>query len=73
MTRRGGRARAIAPALGAAVLAGALWWRELFGDPHCVRPKRLRERAESAALTFARRSGSPLGYFALFLRPDLAS
>jgi SAM-dependent methyltransferase len=48
---------------------GRLVVGELFGDPHWVSPRRLRERAGAAGLTFVRRSGSPLGYFALFLRP----
>lgn len=47
---------------------GRLVVGELFGDPHWVRPKRLRNRCEGAGLTFARRSGSPLGYFARFER-----
>jgi ubiquinone/menaquinone biosynthesis C-methylase UbiE len=39
---------------------------ELFGDPHWVSPRRLRERAERAGLRFEHRLGSPLGYFARF-------
>ena len=39
---------------------------ELFGDPHGVSPKPLRRRAEAAGLSFTRRSGTPLGYFAAF-------
>jgi ubiquinone/menaquinone biosynthesis C-methylase UbiE len=39
---------------------------ELFGDPHWVRPGRLRAHAEQAGLRFERRIGSPLGYFARF-------
>jgi hypothetical protein len=42
---------------------------ELFGDPHWVSPAALRRRAEAAGLRFERRSGSPLGYFARFVRP----
>ncbi len=42
---------------------------ELFGDPHWVSPRRLRERAEGAGLRFVRRLGTPLGYFARFERP----
>jgi hypothetical protein len=38
--------------------------RPVFGDPHWVSPARLRDRAESAGLTFAHRSGTALGYFA---------
>jgi len=47
---------------------GRLVVGELFGDPHWVRPGRLRTRAEAAGLHFARRSGSRLGYFARFER-----
>jgi ubiquinone/menaquinone biosynthesis C-methylase UbiE len=47
---------------------GRLVVGELFGDPHWVRPKRLRENGEAAGLHFARRLGSPLGYFARFER-----
>jgi SAM-dependent methyltransferase len=47
---------------------GRLVVGELFGDPHWVSPVRLRERAQDAGLTYARRSGSPLGYFARFER-----
>ena len=47
---------------------GRLVVGELFGDPHWVSPKRLRERAEAAGLTFVERSGTPLGYFARFER-----
>ncbi len=49
---------------------GRLVVGELFGDPHWVTPKRLRERAERAGLMFAQRSGTALGYFARFTRPD---
>jgi protein-L-isoaspartate O-methyltransferase len=45
---------------------GRLVVGELFGDPHWVSPKRLTGRAHDARLTFVRRSGSPLGYFARF-------
>ena len=48
---------------------GRLVVGELFGDPHWVSPKNLRKRAERAGLTFARRSGTPLGYFAAFNSP----
>jgi len=47
---------------------GRLVVGELFGDPHWVSPGRLRERAERAGLTFARRLGSPLGSFSRFQR-----
>ncbi len=43
---------------------GRLVVGELFGDPHWVSPRRLRQRAEAAGLVFEQRSGSPLGYFA---------
>jgi ubiquinone/menaquinone biosynthesis C-methylase UbiE len=48
---------------------GRLVVGELFGDPHWVSPSSLRRQAEAAGLVFARRSGSPLGYFARFERP----
>jgi ubiquinone/menaquinone biosynthesis C-methylase UbiE len=48
---------------------GRLVVGELFGDPHWVSPKRLRERAEASGLRFAGRRGTPLGYFARFERP----
>ncbi len=48
---------------------GRLVVGELFGDPHWVSPKRLRRRGEAAGLSFSRRSGTPLGYFARFERP----
>ncbi len=47
---------------------GRLVVGELFGDPHWVSPGRLLERAERAGLAFAERSGTPLGYFARFVR-----
>ena len=52
---------------------GRLVVGELFGDPHWVSPARLRRRAEAAGLEFVRRSGTPLGYFALFTRPQLVT
>jgi protein-L-isoaspartate O-methyltransferase len=52
---------------------GRLVVGELFGDPHWVRPGRLRERAEAAGLTWTRRSGTPLGYFARMDKPEGAS
>jgi ubiquinone/menaquinone biosynthesis C-methylase UbiE len=48
---------------------GRLVVGELFGDPHWVSSSSLRRGAEAAGLVFARRSGSPLGYFARFERP----
>jgi SAM-dependent methyltransferase len=48
---------------------GRLVVGELFGDPHWVSPGAVRRRAEAAGLTFERRSGSPMGYFARAGRP----
>ena len=45
---------------------GRLVVGELFGDPHWVAPRRLRQRADAAGLSFAERSGTSLGYFARF-------
>lgn len=45
---------------------GRLVVGELFGDPHWVSPRRLRERAGRAGLALDRRLGTPLGYFARF-------
>ena len=47
---------------------GRLVIGELFGDPHWVSPTKLNTRAHAAGLTFTRRSGTPLGYFARFSR-----
>ena len=47
---------------------GRLVVGELFGDPHWVSPKRLRQGAEAAGLAFSHRTGTPLGYFARFVR-----
>jgi len=47
---------------------GRLVVGELLGDPHWVSPKRLVKRTGAAGLTFERRSGTPLGYFARFVR-----
>jgi protein-L-isoaspartate O-methyltransferase len=47
---------------------GRLVIGELFGDPHWVRPGRLRTRAAAAGLKLDRRFGTPLGYFARFTR-----
>jgi len=52
---------------------GRLVVGELFGDPHWVSPKKLRRVAEAAGLQFVRRSGTPLGYFALFTLTRLSS
>ena len=48
---------------------GRLVVGELLGDPHWVSPGKLRKRGEAAGLRFERRSGTPLGYFALLRRP----
>jgi ubiquinone/menaquinone biosynthesis C-methylase UbiE len=42
---------------------------ELFGDPHMVTLKKLRERAARHGLEFERRLGTPLAYFARFEAP----
>jgi ubiquinone/menaquinone biosynthesis C-methylase UbiE len=49
-------ARVVKP--GGRVIAG-----ELFGDPHMVTERALRERGAAAGLTFERRVGPPFGYF----------
>lgn len=48
---------------------GRLVVGELFGDPHMVRLGKLRERAQTAGLSFERRLGTPLGYFARLTAP----
>jgi ubiquinone/menaquinone biosynthesis C-methylase UbiE len=48
---------------------GRLVVGELFGDPHMVTLKKLRERAERRGLRFERRLGTPLAYFARFEAP----
>jgi ubiquinone/menaquinone biosynthesis C-methylase UbiE len=48
---------------------GRLVVGELFGDPHWVNPKHLRQRAEAAGLRFDRRHGTPLAYFARYEKP----
>lgn len=45
---------------------GRLVVGELFGDPHWVAFGRLQTRASKAGLSFERRLGGPLGYFARF-------
>jgi ubiquinone/menaquinone biosynthesis C-methylase UbiE len=45
---------------------GRLVVGELFGDPHMVTLKKLRERAERQGFSFERRLGTPLAYFARF-------
>ncbi len=48
---------------------GRLVVGELLGDPHYVPLSALRLRAAAAGLSFERRSGSALGYFARFSKP----
>ena len=48
---------------------GRLVVGELLGDPHYVPLNRLRLRAAGAGLTFERRSGNALGFFARFAKP----
>ena len=48
---------------------GRLVVGELLGDPHYVRLAPLRLRAGGAGLTFERRVGNALGYFARFAKP----
>lgn len=45
---------------------GRLVVGELFGDPHYVGIKGMREGAAAAGLGFERRAGGPLGFFARF-------
>jgi ubiquinone/menaquinone biosynthesis C-methylase UbiE len=45
---------------------GRLIVGELFGDPHMVTIGKLRQRAEAQGLSFDRRLGTPLAYFARF-------
>jgi ubiquinone/menaquinone biosynthesis C-methylase UbiE len=45
---------------------GRLIVGELFGDPHMVTTGKLRVRAQQAGLSFVRRSGNPLAFFARF-------
>jgi protein-L-isoaspartate O-methyltransferase len=48
---------------------GRLVVGELLGDPHYVRLDPLRLRASGAGLSYERRVGTPLGYFARFAKP----
>jgi SAM-dependent methyltransferase len=48
---------------------GRLVVGELIGDPHYVRLAPMRLRASGAGLTFERRVGNALGYFARFAKP----
>jgi len=47
---------------------GRLVVGELLGDPHYVRLAPMRLRASGAGLSFERRVGNPLGYFARFAK-----
>lgn len=48
---------------------GRLVVGEIFGDPHYVAFSTLQRRAREAGLSFERRIGGPLGYFARFTVP----
>ena len=48
---------------------GRLVVGELLGDPHYVTQRALRLRAAGAGLSFERRVGTALGYFARFSKP----
>jgi ubiquinone/menaquinone biosynthesis C-methylase UbiE len=48
---------------------GRLVFGEIVLDPHYVRERVLRDRAERAGLRFARRVGGTLGFFARFEKP----
>jgi protein-L-isoaspartate O-methyltransferase len=48
---------------------GRLVVGELLGDPHYVRLAPMRLRASGAGLTYERRVGNALGYFARFRKP----
>jgi len=52
---------------------GRLIVGELFGDPHMVTTGKLRERGERAGLSFTRRLGSPLAFFARLEKAPLAA
>jgi ubiquinone/menaquinone biosynthesis C-methylase UbiE len=49
---------------------GRLVVGELFGDPHMVTLGKLRQRAQEAGLSFERRLGTPLAFFASFTVPS---
>jgi protein-L-isoaspartate O-methyltransferase len=51
---------------------GRLIVGELLGDPHYVRLAPLRLRASGAGLSYERRVGNALGYFARFAKPQAA-
>lgn len=48
---------------------GRLVVGELFGDPHYVRLGAMRLRASGAGLSYERRAGNAVGYFARFAKP----
>jgi ubiquinone/menaquinone biosynthesis C-methylase UbiE len=50
-------------------LDGRLVVGELFGDPHMVTGRALRDRAQAAGLRFERRVGPRFGYFGVLRRP----
>jgi ubiquinone/menaquinone biosynthesis C-methylase UbiE len=52
---------------------GRLVVGELLGDPHYVALRALRLRAAAVGLSFERRSGTALGYFARFSKPAVAA
>ena len=52
---------------------GRLIVGELFGDPHMVTTGKLRERGERAGLSFTRRLGNPLAFFARLEKAPLAA
>lgn len=52
---------------------GRLVVGEVIGDPHYVRLSRMRLRAAAAGLSFERRLGGRLGFFARFRKPDEAA
>jgi len=51
---------------------GRLIVGEMFVDPHVVTPGQLRERGERAGLSFARRVGGPLAFFARLEKAPIA-
>jgi ubiquinone/menaquinone biosynthesis C-methylase UbiE len=52
---------------------GRLIVGELFGDPHMVTSGKLRERAGRAGLSFVRRVGGPLAFFARLEKAPVAA
>jgi ubiquinone/menaquinone biosynthesis C-methylase UbiE len=51
---------------------GRLIVGEMFVDPHIVTSGHLRERGERAGLSFVRRAGSPLAFFARLEKAPVA-